>query len=159
MEVNKIDLRLASYHLSEQTLYIRPAKRYNAVTEIEEIYDTYHSMQSSFKIIDQACLRAGSSYIGRVDSMRELFKVKYNPPILIDEKRGLYAFATHSPHHEDCIWIITKNIIGIEHGYKYSIIHFKNNKSLRVSLSKQRMDRLCSFLYQYFLCFNQNELV
>lgn len=156
MEVKDIDFRLSMYHISDQTLYIRSAQKYNAVSEIEEIDDTYYSMQPSLKIIDQACILRGSSYTGRANAMKKLFKIGYNPPILIDEHQDLYTFATRSPHHEDCIWIFTKNIIRIEHGDKYSIIHFKGNKTLRVRLSKRRLERLCSYLYKIHSYFNKN---
>jgi len=154
--VSQIDLRSYTYQISDQTCYIRAAKKYNAVTEIVALDRTYYSMQTSLKIIDQACVMYGSTYMGRADAMRAIFNIHYNPPIPIDPEQGLYAFATHSPHHEDCIWIITKNIIRIRHGNNYSMIYFKNNRSLRVDLSKRRIDRLCSCLYQYILHFRKD---
>ncbi len=155
--MKKIDLRLASYQISDRTLYIKAAKKHDAVTEIEELYDTYYSMQTGLKIINQACVRAGSTYVGRAQAMKKIFNINYNPPIPIDPSRDLYAFATLSPHQENSIWVITKNIIEIQHSSKFSFIFFKNNKLLRVPLSKPRMDRFCSNLYKYNLFFKSND--
>ncbi len=154
--MNKFDFRSSTYQITEDTLYIRTARKHNAVTEIEEIYQTRYTMQRSLKIIDQACIQNGSTYTGRVNAAKQLLGIHYNPPIAIDPYRGIYAFATLSPLDENCIWVITKNIIDIKHNNKGSTIYYKNNKSLHILMSKHQVDRLCAHLYKYLLIFRRD---
>ncbi|WP_440894681.1 competence protein ComK [Amphibacillus sp. Q70] len=155
MEVCQIDLRSAFYRINDQTLYIRAANRPDAVSEVEELNQTHYTMQKGYKIIEQACLRSGSSYQGRAQAMKVIFNLKQNPPIPIDPNRDLYTFPTQSPRNENCIWVITKHIKEIEERDRFSIIYYKNGKVLRVQLSKHRMEKLCAHLYRYHLYFKQ----
>lgn len=148
-----MDFRSFFYRISDETLYIRPTIKNNAVSEVEELDDTRYSMQQGIKIIEYACIRSGSSYEGRADAMKTIFDLAYYPPIPIDPTKDLYAFATESPKNYDCMWVMTNNIKKIDQRKQNSIIHFKNNKTLRIPVSKLRMQKILSYLYQYHLYF------
>ncbi|MBM7539847.1 competence protein ComK [Amphibacillus cookii] len=110
-------------------------------------------MQSVQHIIEQACIQNGSSYQGRATAMQALFKLKQNPPIPINPAYDLYAFATHSPRQDQCVWIITKHIKYIDEREKEAIIQYTNGKVLRIPMSKRRVQRVCAYLYKYHLYF------
>ncbi len=113
-------------------------------------------MQSGQHIIEQACIQNGSSYQGRATAMQALFKLKQNPPIPINPAFDLYAFATHSPRQDQCVWIVTKHIKYIDDRDKEAIIHYTNGKILRIPMSKRRVQRVCFYLYKYQLYFKNS---
>jgi len=148
-----MDFRSFFYRVNDETLFIRPTVKNNAVSEIEELDETCYSMQDGFKIIDQACIRSGSSYQGRADAMKAIFDIKYYPPIPINPTKNLYAFSTESPHNYDCIWVMTNNIKMVKKRERNSIIYFKNGKRLLIPVSKRRMEIILGRLYQYHIYF------
>lgn len=149
----KIDFRLFNYLITDQALYIQSTQKMNAISEVEELDHTQYIMQDSLKIIKEACIYYGSSYQGRVSSVKELFNRKQNPPIPIDPKRGIYAFPTRSPRHHNNIWVLTTNIKTIEQRDRFSIIYYNNGKTLVVQLSKYQVDKVLACLYKCYLHF------
>ncbi|WP_067841413.1 competence protein ComK [Amphibacillus sediminis] len=141
------------YQLTDQTLYIKAAYETFATTKIEELEYTRYAMQSSRKIIEQACINGGASYQGRIDAMKALFNLKQSVPLPISPEKGIFAFSTKSPIHHSCIWILTQHIRLIDQFEKEAIIHYSNGKSLTITMSKRRLDRILAYLYRYHLYF------
>lgn len=154
-----MDKRSIFYRINQDTLYIRSTTKNNAVSEVEELHRTHYTMQKGKKIIEYACLRAGSTYQGVSDAMKVLFDWNHYPPIPINPSEDLYAFATESPDNHGCIWVITKNIKEIQERENDTIIHFINGKSLIVKMSKYRMEKLQAHLYKYHLYFRNQSYI
>ncbi|SEO56032.1 competence protein ComK [Amphibacillus marinus] len=112
--MREINLVNTSYQVNEKTLYIRSAYHSQVTTEIEEVDQTQYAMKTSKRIIEEACIRGGSSYQGRTEAMKALLNVTQLPPIPINPNQDIYAFTTKSPREHSCIWIITKHIKHIE---------------------------------------------
>lgn len=79
-------------------------------TKIVE-YDSEFIIKKSIKnIIDESCRFFGSSYAGRIEGSKNILKMNYKLPIVIEEFNSFIFFPTSSPRFNDCIWISLSNI-------------------------------------------------
>ena len=125
---------LDTYEINKYTLAIIPlSTNTSRVIELDESFDV---KRSTAEIIDDSCRFFGCSYEGRKDGTKELIKVNYKAPIIIEESLSIIFFPTSSPRFDACYWISLNNMENyIKNSSNKSSIVFKNGKILDLSIS------------------------
>lgn len=125
---------LDTYEINKYTLAIIPlSTNTSRVIELDESFDV---KRSTAEIIDDSCRFFGCSYEGRKDGTKELIKVNYKAPIIIEESLSIIFFPTSSPRFDTCYWISLNNMENyIKNSSNKSSIVFKNGKILDLSIS------------------------
>lgn len=90
-----------------------------------------------YKILDDSCKFYGSSYLGRLHSVKEMLSGRYKLPIIVAESENMIFFPTKSSLEPDCCWI---NYSLIKNYQKTSEIvtkiRFYNNSEKEFAISK-----------------------
>ena len=134
---------ITSYDISLKTMALLPARDIDYDTIIIEENKTENVRQTSFNIIEDACLKRNwTTYEGRRDGVIQQTNFKQKTPIPIDIQKGIYFFPTHSPNNMDNIWIAFHHILSIgkipareRTKDAQSIVHFKNRHALKLNIS------------------------
>lgn len=146
---------LPNYEINEQTLALKPAFHHQYSTIALEGNQTLFIQQTPLQLIQQAALKGGSDYNGRRRSITYLTGVKKKIPIPLYPQKNIYAFPTHSPHHQDCYWIFFHQVDSIQKLptpknsiYSTKVI-FKNGQEL---LLKESIYTIEKQMYRTWLC-------
>ena len=91
--------------------------------------------KSAKSIIDESCKYFGSTYQGRIDGSKEVLKMNYKLPIVIEDFNGLIFFPTSSPRFKECIWISLNNIDNYIKNDKSSKIYFIGGNEFDIEIS------------------------
>lgn len=123
-----------TYEINKYTLAIIPLSTNSSrVIEADDIFDV---KRSTAEIIDDSCRFFGCTYEGRREGTKELIKVNYKAPIIIEETLSIIFFPTSSPRYDTCYWISLNNMENyVKHSKNKSSIIFKNGKRLDLDIS------------------------
>ncbi len=96
------------YFINKGTCAIVPVDK--NTSRIIELDDDFIVNRSVKDIIDESCKYFGSSYQGRFEGSKNILKMSYKLPIVVEEYNSFIFFPTSSPRFDDCIWISLNNI-------------------------------------------------
>ena len=124
---------LDCYYINRSTCVIIPiGKNKSKVIEIDNSFIVNKSAKS---IIDESCKYFGSTYQGRIDGSKEILKMNYKLPIVIEDFNGLIFFPTSSPRFNECLWISLNNIDNYIKDDKNSKICFIGGNEFDIEIS------------------------
>lgn len=121
------------YFINEDTLLILPMGETR--TKIFELDDNYIIKKNSMEVIDESCQYFGSNYQGRYIGSKNLLKMEYKLPIIIEECKEIVIFPTCSPRQPNCCWVCLQNIENYRKNNKKTLVEFKNGIILELNIS------------------------
>lgn len=125
--------KLNDYFINKGTCAIIPVDK--EVSKVIELEDVFIVNKSTANIIDESCKYFGSSYKGRYAGSKEILKMNYKLPIIVEDYNNIVFFPTSSPRFEDCIWISLNNISSYLKNGKGSLIIFSDNCKIELDTS------------------------
>ena len=126
-------MNLYCYYINKATCVIIPiGKNESQVIEIDNTFIVNKSVKS---IIDESCRYFGSTYQGRCDGSKEILKMNYKLPIVIEDFNNLIFFPTNSPRYNECIWVSLNNVDNYEQDGKDSKINFIGGTCFKIEIS------------------------
>jgi len=129
-----------SYEISQSTLALVNAKDIVYQTIIYDVNGTYVTKQMINQLINDACLKANTTYQAKREISRRKFGQRAKPQIIIDATDGLYLVPTMSPKSYDCMYLFPEHIAEISND-KTPIVTFKNGLTLPINCSKSSLKR------------------
>jgi competence protein ComK len=84
------------------------------------------------ELLDEMCLRHGSSYEGRCTSFRHMLHVHQKAAVMISEISQSIYFPTHSPFNPQCVWLHYNEILSIQAKQSNTIVKFLNGFKIEV---------------------------
>ena len=121
------------YFINKATCAIIPIDK--SVSKVIEFDDSFIVNKSVNCIIDESCKYFGSSYKGRFEGSKNILKMNYKLPIVIEEYNNIIFFPTSSPRFNQCIWISLNNISNYSKSGSFSKIIFNGGMDLELNLS------------------------
>ncbi|WP_078409119.1 competence protein ComK [Priestia abyssalis] len=112
-------------------------------TLILEVNGAYLTSTSPEKLIDEACLKHGSSYEGRRQAVIHVLQYWKRTPFPIAPLLGIYAFPSASSRDRDCVWLFLEHTLQFSPdpaNHQHSIARFRNGKELGVKASARFLD-------------------
>jgi competence protein ComK len=122
--------------ITSRTMAVYPAyhEKYRSII-LNRSGETIYSEKSIKDLIDEACIRGGASYEGRVKAVRHMLSYHKKTPVMISEGPHIIAYPTMSPQHYSCIWLFCSHIENFSRTKGKTFVHFKNGSMLEVSCS------------------------
>lgn len=141
------------YRVNSKTIALLPVKAFDYNTIAWETNQALYVRQVPLEIIKENCLDYGSSYDGRCKAVKHLTPYRKKLPIPISQDKKIYTFPTHAIQDFDCHWIFSEHILTIlrNSDTNKSIIHFKNNKMLSLSVSQHILQKQYHRTLKYVL--------
>ena len=121
------------YIINENTCALVPINEYK--TRVYELDNKFEVSENILKIINDSCLRYGSSYSGRAAATKYAIGYTHKAPICLNEHTLNIFFPTKSPRIPECSWISYNNLYIYSKCGKECNITFKNNFTISVNAS------------------------
>jgi competence protein ComK len=146
------------YLISATTMAITACAHPSYHSKIIDFFGEYYASKDPIDLIEEACLRNGSTYEGRRKSIVYLFRYEKRTPIPISPLHNVFAFPTASTNHFHCTWLFLHHILQIvPHPTKInqSIVTFRNNAQLTVHAtpkflkSQRQKTATCMTIFQF----------
>ncbi|MGM0843578.1 MAG: competence protein ComK [Bacillota bacterium] len=142
--------------ITKSTIALLPAFHDFYQTELVlESGERILSPKSVKKLLDEACLVRGSSYDGRIKSVRSQLNYNRKTPLMICQHDDIYAFPIMSPSHFTCIWLFTHHIHNFTHENGKTSVIFKNEFELEVPCSiailMRQREKTLTAMYHFML--------
>jgi len=107
------------------------------------------------ELLNSLCKYHGSTYAGRVESMKHLLNIKQKVPVLVCLYMNCIFFPTHCPNSEDCIWIQARMVKRLDYiDSTRTLVQF-DNSSIEVNIGirsiKKQLER-CKLYYEKVSC-------
>lgn len=125
--------KLKNYEINLGTLLIKPVT--NNISHVIEINHDYLVNKNTKEIVDNSCKFFGSSYNGRVEGTKNMVKLKYKAPIIIEESRNIIFFPISSPRYNNTTWVSLNNIEDYYEEGIVSTILFKGGEKVTLDIS------------------------
>ena len=93
---------MKNYEINDETIAIISKGNKSQVITLN---DEFIVEKSGYKILDDSCKFYGSSYLGRLHSVKEMLSASYKLPIIVAESENMIFFPTKSSLEPDCCWI------------------------------------------------------
>ncbi|GEM_PF-2359057 len=94
------------------------------------------------KVLNDLCIRNGSTMEGRQSAFRKLTGCRQKIPVLISERTQYMVFPTLSPSHAECMWISCNDILDIQAADEgSSVVVFLNGIRQRVPFGARLLRR------------------
>ena len=122
-----------NYQITSETLAIISMGISKA--HILEKNDEFFVNKSAYDIINENCIRYGSSYDGRKAGTKYLTGSCYKCPIIVEENTNTIVFPTKSPKNIGCIWINLENLDRIERNNELVKLNFCNGSFMNIKAS------------------------
>ncbi|WP_433745136.1 competence protein ComK [Falsibacillus pallidus] len=123
------------YLATNETMALSPIQHPTYQTEIHDTDGIIYSTQTPMDILRESCILRGSSYDGRIQSVRALYNFSYKTPLLLCQMDKLCAFPIMSPASRENVWIFPNHI-------KY--FHQTKNKVSVTFLNDLKMEVDCT---------------
>lgn len=94
------------------------------------------------RILEYNCNYYGASLKGRRNSAKNILKIQYKVPIIIDDKNNLIIIQLNSPRNKVSLFLVTNKIINYENYYNFLKIYCCNNVNFKVKISKNIFEKL-----------------
>ncbi|MCA1055239.1 competence protein ComK [Rossellomorea aquimaris] len=119
-----------------RTMAVYPAyhERYQSVI-LNQTGKHVFSERSIMELMNEACMRNGASYDGRVKAVKHVLPYFRKTPVMISKEPYILAFPTVSPRNYECTWLFCTHIENFSHSNGKTYVHFKNGSMLEVSCS------------------------
>ena len=127
MDKNRI---ITNYKISLDTYALLPAFHIDYQTKAITRDGIVPISPPPLTIIKENCLRYGSSYDGRRESVLYHLNFKQRTPIPIHPSKGIFAFPTMSVKQADCKWIFFHAINNITSNEGRTIIELINGEAI-----------------------------
>ncbi|KIL49830.1 competence protein ComK [Jeotgalibacillus soli] len=127
------------YSVGTTTMALERAFHMEYETIIHDTRGTYYTKQTVNSLLDDSCMRGGSTAQGRLHAAKQALTIRNKIPLIIDPYSYLVAFPTHSPKHEQNIWFFPSHIIGYHphpHHPKKLVVTLTYNRSITVHCSQ-----------------------
>jgi competence protein ComK len=134
-----------NYVLSRRTLAVIPRENHEYRTRILEQDSEINSKQSPIFLLNQTCIKYGSTFDGRRKSTRILLKTDKKIPIPVIPQLGVYMIPTAAAASKRCVWLSYYRIKEYKEHNEQTIIFFDDGSYLPIDTPKK------SFQRQYFL--------
>ena len=133
---------LMDYVVNNKTMALLPAAHMDYYTIALEWNQTLYIKKKPFTLIDEACLRGGSSFEGR--RLSAIFKtgLQRKLPIGINTEKNIFVFPTMAPKHFNCQWIFSSHIQSVirdPSAPKKSILIFNNQQKINLNISHKSL--------------------
>ena len=125
--------KLNDYFINKSTCAIIPIEK--EVSRVIELEDVFIVSKSTKDIIEESCKYFGSSYDGRIEGAKDILKMSYKLPIVIEDFNNIIFFPTSSPRFDDCYWLCLNNIKSYVKDGKYSKVDFVNGDVFNLDVS------------------------
>lgn len=99
---------LNNYEISSDTYAIIAVN--DKLTKIIEKENELYIEKSSLEIIKENCIFYGSSFNGRYECSKSIFKSSYKLPIVVEETTPIVFFPISSPKYTNSSWFALQNI-------------------------------------------------
>ncbi|TYS78477.1 hypothetical protein FZC80_12030 [Rossellomorea aquimaris] len=148
--VNKKDV------VTKSTMALLPAFHEIYQTELVlESGERIMSPKSVKQLLDEACLVRGSSYDGRIKSVRSQLHYDKKTPLMICQHDSIFAFPIMSPSHYTCTWLFTHHIHQFTNENGKTTVIFKNGFELEVPCSMailiRQREKTLTAMYHFML--------
>ncbi len=121
------------YEINDNTCALVPVSEEK--TKVYELDNTFIVEQNVLKILNNSCLKYGSSYAGRAAATKYATGYTHKAPICINENKVTIFFPTKSPRLNTCAWINYNNIYIYSKLDKRCSVTFKNKKTIVINVS------------------------
>lgn len=124
-----------NYIINKKTMAIKAINENKSI--VYEVGKEFEVNKDSLYIIKKSCFVYGSSFKGRVEGSRELIKIKYKVPIIIQEENNIVFFPMKSPRLGVVDWISIKYIKNFyQRGYEKGVfVEFDNGLIINFNVS------------------------
>ena len=116
------------YEINSNTCALVPINERE--TKIYELDRVITVNQNCMEIINNSCLKFGSSYLGRAAATKYAIGYTHKTPICINERTMNIFFPTKSPRLSKCSWISYNNVFIYSKVNKNSNVTFVNKKTV-----------------------------
>jgi competence protein ComK len=125
------------YEVSNTTMALTSHKHPTYQTKIYDVDGIFYCSKSMMDLIDEGCLRGGSTYTGRKKAITFVKRFIQCTPIPVSPNEGIFAFPTCSPSAWECTWLFYFHIKELTlSGTKQTIVTFHNGMELTLDFSK-----------------------
>lgn len=139
-----------SYLLDEMALAIVPCFTEMGKSRIIRLDGTFYSWSTPEELLEEVCLRYGSTMNGRIDAVKKKLRFMHRTPlVLIPQSVGVAP--TISSKDPTCLWLFNHAYSIRKVANQQSVITLLNDEELTVPVSKHsltnQMNRLHSALH------------
>ncbi len=130
---------LQEYEVNVGTMALLPYfdKYANLYTIVIEEREHFTVPRSPWKVIDDSCKYFGSSYVGRLNGVKEVMGISKKAPIAVSVELAIFFFPHESPSNHSCVWLSHSHIKKVKRREKKNTqIYFTNGKSIDVKASE-----------------------
>lgn len=129
-------LRCNSYLINEDTLALESIFVDGFKSRITTTHGLYYSKMSKESLLEEACIRYGSTFDGRIQAIRKFFEYLHKTPLLINPE-AVGAFPTLSYLDAECVWLFNHHFqIKVLSANRSEVI-FSTGHSIQVNVSKR----------------------
>jgi len=129
-------LRCNSYLINHDTLALEAVFVDGFKSRITTTHGVYYSKMSIKSLLEEACIRYGSTFDGRVQAIRLFFEYLHKTPLLINPGE-VGAFPTLSYLDPECVWLFNHHFqIKVLSANRSEVI-FSTGHSVQVNVSKR----------------------
>lgn len=129
---------VGNYEINLGTLLIEPVT--DKISHVVEINNDYMVNKRTLDLIDDSCKFFGSSYIGRVEGTKNLVKLNYKAPIIIEESKNIIFFPISSARYNNTTWVSLNNIEDYYEEDNLTTIVFKGGEHVKLDISYRSLE-------------------
>lgn len=104
-------------------------------TRIWDKDGVYFSTFTCMELLEEACLRSGTSFQGKLDAIKALLSFKQNIPVPICLEHRICAIPAESPRKWDCTWYFYAHVKDLKRQGKQTLLQFHNDEELLINVS------------------------
>lgn len=130
--------KINNYEINLGTLLIEPVNE--NISHVIEINKDYMVNKKTLELIDDSCKYFGSSYMGRVEGTKNLVKLNYKAPIIIEESKNIIFFPISSARYNNTTWISLNNIEDYYEETNSTTIVFKGGEHKKLDISYRSLE-------------------
>ncbi|MFT4414777.1 competence protein ComK [Fredinandcohnia humi] len=129
------------YQVKETTEALESIRHKMYRTKIRDQNGVYYTSKTVNELLSAACGEGGSTLEKIRKAVSYILRSNQELPLPINTRKYIYCLPTCSPDHPDCIWIFYSHIQRLTILDKQTtLIHFKNNDTIIVPVSKYTID-------------------
>ena len=130
---------MEKYIINNKTVAVLKKNDKTIIYNVDKVYVFNKNIS---KVLDYNCNYYGSSLLGRKISAKNILKIKYKLPIIIDEINKITLIQLNSPRGKKCIYLVTNKIIDYEEQNQYLKIKCVNNINFYVKITKNNLEKM-----------------
>lgn len=123
------------HFITSNTMALQHFAHSHYKTKIWDTNGVFYSTLTCTELLNEACLRTGTSFQGKREAIKTLLSFKQNIPIPICFEQGICAIPSSSSQKWDCIWYFYAHIKDMKRQGKQTLLQFHNNDELLLNES------------------------